>query len=70
MDLIKIKAPPIAWVKKYLMEDSLWFISDEDNIRGIIDRRLISSPTQRKIHWLDIKVIIEPKNNVTENRKM
>ena len=65
---IKMIAPPTAWIRKYLIEDSLSFISWEDNIKGTMDNKLISNPTHRKIHWLDIMVIKEPITSEKKNK--
>lgn len=61
---------PSAWAIKYLIAASVsWFVCDWV-MRGIKDRRLISSPAHNIIHWGDEIATKVPDISVVENSRV
>lgn len=65
----RIIAEARAWVKKYfnLASEENWLVSEE--IKGINDKRLSSSPIQAVNHDDEETAIIIPNVNVEKNKR-
>lgn len=59
-----------AWIKKYLREASAEKEFSVFIIKGINERRLISSPIQILNQFIELILIIVPENNENKNNNL
>lgn len=65
---MRISPDPRAWLRKYFIEASISWLAEEEDRRGIKDRRFNSSPIQIISQLVDEIEMIEPRIRVDEKR--